>query len=461
MNAIVLLGVSGALALIFLLLKPLGVRFASPPGVLLVYWAAATAIAALVFGDASPPAGSAFLLLCGFAFALGYASMGAERKSPGLQIHAPAMTRLVLPIGFIGGILSGVLTARANGIPVSLTSPQSVIATAKSITVLRYSGELRTPITASLALAVCFTACLAAHFVPKSHRRFSGLAVFLPLAGAAVSTILSTARTPFMAALFMTLSANIVSETVRRGDTPRLNIRGSINLLTAGLLGFMLFAVGFLTRYGSEALTQLKTVLSLYAVGSVPAFCQWITTYDSTLVPPSLGQTSFTGLFPAGQSAVYGFVSIDSSSTTNLFTAFRPLVEDFGRLPAVCLFFFFGVAAALAWRGVTLGRSPRASIVASCAILTSMLFSSISSVFSFTNVCLSFGLFALFLLFCRFSTNPAPSAHAQPALGGTERKTRSSQLRPRPSRHQTAPLSALARSGRRPRSGKNRQRQLS
>jgi oligosaccharide repeat unit polymerase len=93
----------------------------------------------------------------------------------------------------------------------------------------------------------------------------------------------------------------------------------------------------------------------IYIFGGFSSFQKWFVDQNiSNIIWGNLdGQTfytlknwlSFTGLFSPPKSLHYEFVNIDNNSSTNVYSLFRPLIEDFGiilSIPVILLFSFFG-----------------------------------------------------------------------------------------------------------------------
>ena len=105
---------------------------------------------------------------------------------------------------------------------------------------------------------------------------------------------------------------------------------------------------------------------------------------------------------PGAENTLYEFRSVAPATSTNVYTVFRALIEDFTVPGTLALAVVLGFVVGAAWQGVLKGARPRLSIWIVVAFLAAAMLGLLSSIFAFTNVCLGFAIFAVLLVLTRF-----------------------------------------------------------
>ncbi|MEO7367065.1 MAG: hypothetical protein ABIZ36_03860, partial [Gemmatimonadaceae bacterium] len=140
------------------------------------------------------------------------------------------------------------------------------------------------------------------------------------------------------------------------------------HLLVAGVLGSALtgffFAVG-LARMASTDVALLDVVLVKLvtsAFGHMTVFSQWLAEYWYQPFNPSLGRVTFAGplemlgisqRIPGLFDSVVDLIAGESS---NIYTAFRPLIQDFTIPGALAILGLLGFVGGIGFRSVAAGR---------------------------------------------------------------------------------------------------------
>src|SRR5699024_6061172 len=105
--------------------------------------------------------------------------------------------------------------------------------------------------------------------------------------------------------------------------------------------------------FDSSAQRVMVDMMQAYAAGYMPAFSDWLE-QDALTWPVDWGTATFTGALSLGGGSE-GFndrrlLAEEGSGTTNIFTAWRFLVEDFGVAGALLAAFAVGWLLTWAWR---------------------------------------------------------------------------------------------------------------
>ncbi len=134
--------------------------------------------------------------------------------------------------------------------------------------------------------------------------------------------------------------------------------------LVGGVVVVFFFAVG-LARLASTDVSLLNVVmvkLVTSAFGHMTVFSQWLAEYTTTDFNPSLGKITFAGpLEMIGLSQRIpglfdSIIDLVAGETSNIFTGFRPLIQDFGIPAALLILGLVGFVGGLGFRLVAAGR---------------------------------------------------------------------------------------------------------
>jgi len=355
-------------------------------------------------------------------------SVGAARVSSTFRV-----VRLVPHLGLVAGIMAAFETVRSHGLDLgAVASLGGLFSTASTISVARYADPgLATGLVQPLLTLLYLSAILSPFvLVGRSARgrvSYSGL----PILGAIAYSLISTQRLALILVLAMIITGHIAVHFYIWGRPPSLNIRraGSLALVLA-MVGsaFVLIAfarVGGFDTYRAEIITaKLRT----YAVGQVPALSQWTDPRLDWQFPKSdlrMGADTFAGvsgvLSPAGGTRAYEErAQIGSTGqVTNIYTAFRGLLADFGAAGTLCFLALLGFS--MGRIEARLRRTP--SIVAALLLAAGMCFillSPIQSPFMFTSVVVAYGLAAVVgIAAAQVRRPPASSSTSRAPCGGS------------------------------------------
>jgi oligosaccharide repeat unit polymerase len=201
------------------------------------------------------------------------------------------------------------------------------------------------------------------------------LASFLP---AIAVTVLQTTKAAVLFAIVLWLSGYFAMR-LRFG---RLAVFTRGHLLVAAVVGGFLvsffFAVGLArlasTDVGLINIVLLKLVTS--AFGHMTVFSQWLSEYTAGPFNPSLGKVTFAGpleMLGFGQRIPGLFdslVELVAGETSNVYTAFRPLIQDFSIPGALAILTLLGFVGGIGFRMVAAGRWSGAPLLLAAYVTT-------------------------------------------------------------------------------------------
>jgi oligosaccharide repeat unit polymerase len=188
-----------------------------------------------------------------------------------------------------------------------------------------------------------------------------GAVSFLP---AVAVTILQTTKAAFLFALILWLSSYFAMR-LRQGKLGVFTRAHIMTALGAGAVVIVFFFGVGLARLASTDVTLANVVygkLVTSAFSHMTVFSQWLSEYVSSPFSPSLGKITF-----AGPLEMLGFaqripglfeniVDLVQGDTSNIYTGFRPLIQDFTIPGALTILTLLGVVGGIGFRLVAAGQ---------------------------------------------------------------------------------------------------------
>jgi oligosaccharide repeat unit polymerase len=188
-----------------------------------------------------------------------------------------------------------------------------------------------------------------------------GIASYLP---AIAVTILQTAKAAMLFAIILWLSSYFATR-LRQG---KLAVFTRAHVLTAAGVGAALtiffFAVS-LARLASTDVTLINIVyvkLASAAFGHMTVFSHWLAEYVASPLAPTLGAVTLSGpleLLGFGQripGLFENLVDLVTGETSNIYTGFRPLIQDFTIPGALAILAMVGAVGGVGFRLVAAGK---------------------------------------------------------------------------------------------------------
>jgi oligosaccharide repeat unit polymerase len=281
----------------------------------------------------------------------------------------------------------------------------------------RYSGEVQATIFSRLGLACAYLAVLSGglyYGIQKAGGKLILVASFLP---ALVVMVLQSAKGLFFlsAALFF---GGILVIRVYRGEFYIFRRNDLTFLMKSGLVVVPLLIVSFLSRGLHNAgdseyvFRRLATYLVSYSSGHLYAFSDWFASYlgmNSQLRYANgvgdFGYYTFKSLFeitgakwelPPG---IYGeYLEAGEFIVSNIFTAFRGAILDFGLIGTIIFAFMSGLIAHLFYYFLLKTRRPTISIAVFVFFVGAVYMSYIISILTWTVIPFVLVVFSLILI---------------------------------------------------------------
>lgn len=271
-------------------------------------------------------------------------------------------------IALVFGMLSSVIFALASGVSLAdMTDIQRLVIVSNQLYVARYA-EIGAPPPPRLSQALLPFVYLAPAiggmvFVMRKERKWKLLALLTMLPAVTVTLLQTTkAAVLFSGTLWL---ASYFAVRLRLGQT-RVFTRGHI--IVAGVLGLLatvfFFGVGLARMASTDtSLAELVRVkLVTAAFGHMSVFSSWLSDYWAQTFRPTLGAYTFAGPleimgFKQRPPGIFeGVVELIAGETSNIYTGFRPLIEDFTMPGAVAILAVLGLVSGASYRAVARGN---------------------------------------------------------------------------------------------------------
>lgn len=236
-------------------------------------------------------------------------------------------------------------------------------------------------------------------YASKRSQRVLCFATFIPIIG---NILLTNGKAGLIACVFIWVSGFLVGYLEKFKKAPSMQYKTILKVGISGLLLFGFLYFSMLLRIGDLSL-QTRDVVNnkflVYAFGSTPAFDYWFGRYALN-TDYSLGKYTFMGIFNTLGFAVreQGVYAKLYGVASNVFTAFRGTIEDFGIVGGLMFFIVFGVIAGYFFQ-CTLNRKkpnvmPKVFLAATYFFI---LYSFLISVWTYASFIMAFVIFAFYL----------------------------------------------------------------
>jgi len=345
------------------------------PSAFFALWWCFAGIIPLILARNEPVGPNAMLWLLGASIAM---SAGAVAGNHGFRtrlnrVPAPATDRELFIFGFVVivagllGMASNVAFITGSGIAFNqLLDVERLVVVSNQLYAERFADIAPTPPALSQALLpFVYLGPLAGGilFVLRREKRWKLVAVlsFVPALGV---TVLQTTKAAVLYCLMLWLSGYFAAR-LRQGKTAVFTRNHLLVALSAGGALTVLFLATSIARLASTDASLLNVVMAKLftaAFGHMSVFSQWLTEYWNTPVEPSLGVVTL-----AGPLELLGYthrmpglfeqvISLVMGEMSNIYTAFRPLIQDFTLPGALTVLALLGFIGGVGFRMVAMGH---------------------------------------------------------------------------------------------------------
>lgn len=383
-----------------------------------VWWALA-GITPLIFASDEPVSPGAIAWVIAVCVIV---SAGAIAGNGGLVTHrvrypfaVSSLEKLLLgwpmALAIVLGLLSSVTFAVGSGVSLAdMMDLQRLVVVSNQLYVARYAevGVTSPPRSSQALLPFVYLAPAIGGmtFVIRREWRWKLLAISTMLPAIAV-TVLQTTKAAVLFSATLWLSTYFAARL--RLGLLKVVTRGHVLVATA--LGIVVtvffFAVGLARMASTDTALSgvVRVKLITAAFGHMSVFSQWLSEYWSQPFTPTLGAYTF-----AGPLELMGFrqripgifenvVELIAGESSNIYTGFRPLIEDFTMPGALAILGILGLVAGASYRAVARGNWGAVAVL-SAAYMT-MLWTPITWFWIYNSLTAAVVAIALIVFFIR------------------------------------------------------------
>lgn len=221
-----------------------------------------------------------------------------------------------------------------------------------------------------------------------------------------LNMLFENTKAGFIASIFLFGIGFIIAYLEKNRRFIRLQLKYILFILVAAFLMICVLMLVMCIRIGNISPATLEIVKKkfvVYAFGNIEAFVAWfdIRPQQTTLAFGSytfLGIASKLGL----QTREQGVYETLGGIASNVFTAFRGSISDYGILGSVLFYFVLGLLGGICIRNISNKRNSLSKTVLA-SILFYMFYSFIISPWTYISFILVFPCFYVFLLLSRYS----------------------------------------------------------
>jgi oligosaccharide repeat unit polymerase len=402
-----------ALALLMLALASRAVQrsWLAPGAFIALVWVVYFAAGAYGMVIQGQPAGLALWVVPGLvaAFVAGAGLMqpfGHAQAVPGRAPWVAHRVRLrLLVLALVLGAayaVPGILAFAGYGLGdiLSLSQLQSVVGAMSN---LRYGEQIDEPLAVRVATGLLYTSAPFAGLLFVWRKRWYDTALAVaPLAIALLYVLVTTSKTPLMMCLFLFGATFMATKVAGSGGQAQLfSWQVVVFLALVTVLGLLYVSFLIELREGKAPSDGfVGPGIRTYFLSHLAAFSIW---YERTAITPQplgWGQFTFSGLLgrlglaPRAFGIYADVVMPTTGDITNLYSAFRGLLQDFGAAGATAIMAASGAVAQALYNRLCFTHTFWAMPVLALVYFT-VLLSFLYSPFIFNNIIAACALFAL------------------------------------------------------------------
>lgn len=370
-------------------------QWLAPGALIALAWALAAGVPLFLAPDLPVyPGAYGFVLLVSAVCVLA-STMGASldlklaKRDAAREIEWPARTWQLYYALIATGCIAPVML---YGDATSATRAGDLAELAMYTSMGRYGGEYEIPtlvrlLTASSYVAATISGVVTSASAPEDRKWLRSIAWMLPL----VATVaIHTEKAGLLYGLVMFAAGWSAGRALSR-STARGVKATTILAVVLGIFVLIAFFVGAQSmRMNRVSLADIPFVLNhlrIYVVGHMPVFGHWWTFEYPRMTVDGFGTHTFAGMAELmGLTVRKAGLYAGSAGFTesNIYTALRPLLEDFGIVGALGFMFALAYSAGVGWRLLVLGR--RIGAVPVVCFTAYVLWSPITSIFVYSTI---------------------------------------------------------------------------
>lgn len=329
--------------------KILKERFIDPAFIFTVYWMTMISIGVLTIDFEYSYLGLVYLIfLCFIALLISNVVNGVIKSvipNKAISIFLVNRSRIILLSVIILGNLGTIINVHINGNSISsLFSLSSLFEINNEMAVNRYSGIQKTNAFMQILMIFEYLAPIIGgyHFACVKSK-VDNLIVFLSFTPVLFSLFVQNTKIGIISGIFLFISSFIVA-SIYNGKKVHIRLSTIMKWISTGVVIFCMLIFSMILRVGNLTHTTLFNALNkfiIYAFGHIPAFDYWFS--NQGYYSYGFGKNTFVGIFnvlglATREQGVYTDYIYIGRFYSNIYTAFRGLIMDFGVLGSILAF---------------------------------------------------------------------------------------------------------------------------
>ncbi len=305
-------------------------------------------------------------------------------------------------------IISITIYLIVNGITLSDLFPGNITDTIQKLTLMKYGERpLSNPFYLSIMNGVSYAGVIVfGYYYLRSSKKTKLLGLLFVLVYM-ISSVLTVSKLEIILLFVLFASGLICSISNSNMDFKNILLKNKKMVFALGIVILLItcfIIIHFLIR--SNFTRNPFTSFALYGFGQVPAFDFYFDNLRTSNL--SYGLYTFYGVLdniglikesiPQG---LYEKVVLTNELTTNIFTIFRPLIDDFGLFGSSVYVLALGSIAAYVDSTKRSGYIGIAFISFSCFMNSMIMLSFITSIFYYFVICFAYFIFGIILIIIR------------------------------------------------------------
>lgn len=308
---------------------------------------------------------------------------------------------------FIGAMINPLYSIVLHGFSLrALLSMQDIMNMNERMSEIRYAGSEAHDMVNQLFLVICYTAPLFGGFCYRWVGKLTKTICILTLIPGVFIALTQSMKMVMMTGFILWFTGLFVCSFSY--DMPIRIKKKNILYTIIGFLGFFgILFISMVMRTGEiseRTIHDISEKFFTYALGHFHCFDIWFTSYEPTSytfgTKTFMGISNILGLEERSQGIYAEFMNVGKNGyygISNVFTCFRPLIEDFGEAGSYAILFLLGFFSKMSLKNLICKKGIVINQVILTAVYTYLLWSFSASFYAYTSYmamfCLSYILF--------------------------------------------------------------------
>lgn len=322
----------------------------------------------------------------------------------------------IMIVLLVGAMVNPIYSIVLHGFSLqALLSMQDLLNLNKEMSEMRYSGAEVHDMVSQVFLIFSYTAPLMGGFCYRGVNKLTKVVCILTLIPGLFIALTQSMKMVMMTGFILWFTGYIVC-SFSYGKPIKIKAKNIVYSIL-GMFGFFLLLFSSMVLRTGEI--SERTILDIsekfftYALGHFHCFDFWYTSYEPTNyswgTKTFMGLSNLMGLEERVQGIYTEYMQVGKNGyhgISNVFTAFRPLIEDFGEAGSYAIMFALGFISKLSLKYLTARKTVFLNQTVLSALYAYLIWSFTASFFAYTSYLAMF--FLAYFLFRLLQKETAP-----------------------------------------------------